>query len=272
MSPRVAPGASGREKEGGAAPLAVTPPDALLAVEGLRAGYGEVDIVRGASLRVAPGELVVIVGPNGAGKSTLLKAIFGLVPRRGGRVAFAGQDLGGLGPEQVARLGLGYVPQVANVFPTMSVRENLELGGYLRREGVRERIQALLAAFPRLQERLHQRAGLLSGGERQMLALAKALMLDPRLLLLDEPSAGLAPAIVDEVFAKVQEVKAQGVAVLMVEQNARKALAQADRGYVLDQGQNRFEGPGPELLANPDVGRLYLGLRPSPPAGGAGTP
>lgn len=242
--------------------------EALLTVEDLRAGYGEVDIVQGASLRVAPGELVVIVGPNGAGKSTLLKAIFGLVRPRGGRVAFAGHDITASAPEATARLGLGYVPQVANVFPTLDVRENLELGGYLRRDGARERMEALLRDFPRLRERLHQRAGLLSGGERQMLALAKALMLDPRLLLLDEPSAGLAPAIVDEVFAKVRQVRAEGVAVLMVEQKARKALAQADRGYVLDQGQNRFEGPGPELLANPDVGRLYLGLRPAEPGPG----
>lgn len=246
--------------------------DALLEVEGLRAGYGGVDIVRGASVRVAQGELVVIVGPNGAGKSTLLKAVFGLLRPRAGRVAFAGQDITGLGPERVARLGLGYVPQVANVFPTMSVKENLELGGYLRSDGGRGRLEALLREFPRLRERLHQRAGLLSGGERQMLALAKALMLDPRLLLLDEPSAGLAPAMVDEVFAKVRAFQAGGVAVLMVEQNARRALAQADRGYVLDQGQNRFEGPGPSLLANPDVARLYLGLRPAAEPGTAASP
>jgi ABC-type branched-subunit amino acid transport system ATPase component len=238
-------------------------PEPLLQVEGLRAGYGDVDIVRGASLAVGEGELVVLIGPNGAGKSTLLKAVFGLLKVRAGSVLLAGQDLAGQGPEHIARQGLGYVPQVANVFPTMTVKENLELGGYLRKDGAKERMEELLGEFPRLRERLRQPAGTLSGGERQMLALAKALMLDPRCLLLDEPSAGLAPAVVDEVFQRVRGIVASGVGVAMVEQNAKKALALADRGYVLDKGENAFEGPGPALLANPDVGRLYLGIKPA---------
>lgn len=237
-------------------------PGRLLAVEALRAGYGDVEVVRGASLGVAGGEFVAIIGPNGAGKSTLLKAIVGLLRPRGGRVLLGGREITGLTPERIARLGVGYVPQVGNVFPALSVKENLEMGAYLRRDGVRERMEAVLDEFPRLRERLRQRARTLSGGERQMLALGKALMLDPALLVLDEPSAGLAPSVVEEIFAKVREVNARGVAVLMVEQNARKALGHAHRGYVLDQGQNRFEGPGRELLANPDVGRLYLGIRP----------
>lgn len=243
---------------------------ALLEVRELRAGYADVDIVCGASITVGAGELVAIIGPNGAGKSTLLKAVVGLLKPRGGSVRFGGRDITGLGPEKVARLGLGYVPQVANVFPTLSVKENLEMGAYLRQGGVRERMGEVLGEFPRLRERLAQRARVLSGGERQMLALAKALMLDPRLLILDEPSAGLAPGVVDEIFAKVRQVNTQGVAVVMVEQNARKALGQAHRGYVLDQGENRFEGPGPALLANPDVGRLYLGIRPAAGAGAGG--
>jgi ABC-type branched-subunit amino acid transport system ATPase component len=238
-----------------------------LEVEGLRAGYGDVEIVRGAGLRVHAGELVAILGPNGAGKSTLLKAVFGLLEPRAGEVRFAGEAITGWSPERVATLGLGYVPQVANVFPSLTVRENLEMGAYLRTQGTAQRMEAVLGRFPRLRERLGQRARVLSGGERQMLALGKALMLDPKLLLLDEPSAGLAPAVVEDIFAKVREVRAEGVAVLMVEQNARRALRAADWAYVLDQGQNRFEGPGQELLANPEVGKLYLGVKGAPPPG-----
>jgi len=237
-------------------------PVPVLEVRDLRAGYAEADIVRKVSLLVHPGAWVVVIGPNGAGKSTLLKAIVGLLKPRAGTVRFLGRDITGWAPERVARLGLGYVPQVANVFPTLTVKENLEMGAYLRRGGVAARMEQVLDEFPRLRERLGQRAHVLSGGERQMLALGKALMLDPALLLLDEPSAGLAPAVVDDIFAKVREVNARGVAVVMVEQNARKALAQAHRGYVLENGSNALEGPGPALLADPEVGRLYLGLRP----------
>jgi neutral amino acid transport system ATP-binding protein len=231
----------------------------LLAIEDLVAGYvPEVDVLNGVSIAVHEGEIATVVGPNGAGKSTLIKSIFGLLPPRRGHVLLRGDELTGLEPHAIARRGMSYVPQLDNVFPSLSVEENLEMGAF-ERASAQTRIEAMYDLFPRLGERRRQAAGTMSGGERQMLAMARALMPDPRVLLLDEPSAGLAPAFVETVFAKVREINQTGVTVVMVEQNARRALAMSDLGYVLDLGRNRFRGPGRELLENTEVADLYLG-------------
>lgn len=238
--------------------------DALLEARDLRAGYvPEVDIVRDCDLDVAEGDLVSVIGPNGAGKSTLIKSLFGLVPVRGGTVRFKGEDVTGAPTHRLVAAGIGYVPQTENVFPTLTVEENLEMGAYLRPRIIKERYEELFEWFPILAERRKQRAGTMSGGQRQLVALARALMLQPSLLLLDEPSAGLSPANVDVIFERIQLINSKGVAILMVEQNARRALAMSDRGYVLEMGQNRFTGPGKELLNDPKVIDLYLGGRAS---------
>ncbi len=232
---------------------------ALLVTEGLVAGYVPgVDILDGVSLVVSEGEIATVVGPNGAGKSTLIKAIFGLLRPRAGRITLRGEDLTGLEPHTITRRGMSYVPQLDNVFPSLSVEENLEMGS-LERSRTRERIDRMYELFPRLGERRTQAAGTMSGGERQMLAMARALMPQPHVLLLDEPSAGLAPAFVETIFENVREINQAGVTVVMVEQNARRALAMSDRGYVLDLGQNRFQGAGRDLLEDPKVAELYLG-------------
>ncbi len=267
------------EAGGGAGPEA-RPPDGgegrpmaepLLRTEGLVAGYvPEVDIVGGVDVELRPGEIVTIVGPNGAGKSTLLKAVFGLLKPRAGRVVLRGGDIAGRRTHDVSRSGVAYVPQLGNVFPSLTVEENLELGALARKGAdVGERTAAMYAMFPRLGERRRQPAGTMSGGERQMVAMARALMPSPEILLLDEPSAGLSPAFVEVIFEKVAEINGHGVAVLMVEQNARRALAMSTRGYVLDLGRNRFEGPGRALLDDPRVAELYLGggRGPAKPAG-----
>jgi len=233
----------------------------LLATRDLVAGYvPEVDILRGVDLEVRDGEIVTIVGPNGAGKSTLIKAIFGLVPPRRGGIRLRGDDIAGLKPHTIARKGMTYVPQLDNVFKTLTVEENLQLGALVNRGVDRgQRMDAMYALFPRLAERRSQAAGTMSGGERQMVAMARALIPDPAVILLDEPSAGLAPAFVDAIFERVVAINATGVTVLMVEQNARRALAMSHRGYVLDLGANRFEGRGPDLIRDPKVASLYLG-------------
>jgi branched-chain amino acid transport system ATP-binding protein len=244
----------------------------VLVTDNLVAGYvAGVDIVNGCSLRVGDREIVGVIGPNGAGKSTLVKAMFGLVPVRSGRVLLHGLDVTGHSAHELVARGVGYVPQVRNVFGRLTVDENLRMGAYQRAGGIgfaaarrdREardrRRDELFDLFPRLAERRRQRAGLLSGGERQMLAMARALMAGPTVLLLDEPSAGLSPAMQDDVFDRVQEVNRAGAAVVMVEQNARRCLDLADRGYVLDQGRAVHEGTGAELLADPRVIELYLG-------------
>ena len=233
----------------------------LLATDGLVAGYSaEVDILSGVSIAVGAGEIVCVVGPNGAGKSTLMKAVFGLVTPKAGRITLNGRDIAGLRPSEIARLGMAYVPQRDNVFESMTVLENLELGATPRPGlAVRARIEALLALFPRLAERRRQVVGTMSGGERQMVAMARALMPEPAVLLLDEPSAGLAPLFVDAMFEQVQAINRAGVTILMVEQNARRALALSHRGYVLDLGQNRFAGEGRALLEDPRLAELYLG-------------
>jgi neutral amino acid transport system ATP-binding protein len=232
---------------------------ALLATEELVAGYvPEVNILNGVSFTVQEGEIVTVVGPNGAGKSTLIKTIFGLLKPRRGRVLFRGSDIGGAKPHTITRRGLSYVPQLDNVFPSLTVDENLELGS-LDRSETGDRMARMRELFPRLGERRSQVTGTMSGGERQMVAMARALMPDPQVLLLDEPSAGLAPAFVDAIFEKIGEINRAGVTIVMVEQNARRALAMSDRGYVLDLGTNRFEGSGQQLLSDPKVAELYLG-------------
>jgi len=231
----------------------------LLKVDGVVAGYGEMEVLRGVSLSVGKDEIVSIVGPNGAGKSTVMKVVFGLLKPWQGSVEFEGKDISGMAPDKIVRLGLCYVPQVDNVFPNLSVEENLEMGAFILDGPLHERKERVYELFPRLAERRRQRAGKMSGGERQMVAMGRALMLDPKLLMLDEPSAGLAPMLVDMIFEKVAEVSASGVAILMVEQNAKRSLALADRGYVLATGRNQVEGPGSELLQDPEFARLYLG-------------
>lgn len=231
----------------------------LLAADTLIAGYGPVDILHGVSLRVEPGEFVTVIGPNGSGKSTLLKAIFGLVTPRSGKVTFDGQDITGWPAERLPRRGLGYVPQAANVFAALTVAENLEMGAFIRKTGAAGRLKEMYELFPDLAEHRRRRAGNLSGGQRQMLALARALMLDPKLLLLDEPSAGLSPAIMATVFDRIKRIQEQGVAAVIVEQNAREALSISQRAYVLADGGNRLENTAAELLQDPEIVRLYLG-------------
>lgn len=231
----------------------------LLEAQGIFAGYGGIDIVRDVSITVGPAEVVTIIGPNGAGKSTLVKAIFGVLPPSRGKVFFKGEDITGSDPERLVRKGLTYVPQTENVFPSLTVRENLQMGAYVRRGDYSARLEEVLDIFANLRRALSVRAKNLSGGERQMLALAKTLMLDPELILIDEPSAGLAPVLVDAVFERIREIQQHGTSIVLVEQNARKALALANRAYVLEMGQKRFEDTGAALLANPDVGKLYLG-------------
>lgn len=231
----------------------------ILEVEDVYSGYGETEILHGVSVYVAPGEIATIIGPNGSGKSTLMKTIFGLLMPTQGKVALENEDITGLRPDRIVRKGMCYVPQSDNVFPSLTVLENLEMGAFIRDDDYSGSINDVFARFPVLEERKSQRAGSLSGGEQQMLAMGKALMLDPKVLLLDEPSAGLAPRMVDEILQKIVEIKKSGVAILMVEQNAKEGLRLSDRGYVLAMGKKRFEDEGLALLNNPDVGRLYLG-------------
>jgi len=234
--------------------------DVLLVAEDLVAGYlPGVDILNRASLELRRGELVGIIGPNGAGKSTLIKTLFGLVPVRSGRVVLDGVDITSLPAHQLVAKGVGYVPQTKNVFPSLTIEENLKMGMYLDAKRFPERFEAVAALFPMLAERRKERAGVLSGGQRQMVAMGRALMTDPTVLLLDEPSAGLSPINQDEVFARIAEVKRAGVSVVMVEQNARKCLLIADTAFVLDQGRNAHAGTGQALLDDPTVIELYLG-------------
>ena len=231
----------------------------LLEVRDLSAGYGDHEILRGLSLRVDVGELVAVIGPNGAGKSTLLKALAGLVRPRGGRIALQGADITGAGTRRIDEIGLCYVQQEANVFPSLSVWDNLTIGAWTAGAARDERARAVVELFPILAERRRARAGTLSGGERQMLAMAMALMVEPCLLLLDEPSAGLAPALQRLVFDRVREINARGLGILLVEQNARESLALCRRAYVLATGRVRAEGPGDVLRDDPEIRRLYLG-------------
>jgi len=232
---------------------------ALLEVDSLDAGYGDLQILTDVDLRVDDGEYVTIVGPNGAGKSTAMKSVFGLTTHMDGTVTFDGDDITGEKPEEVIHYGLGYVPQNDNIFPNLSVQENLEMGAYVLDEVPQDALAAVYERFPILEERRDQKAGTMSGGQQQMLAMGRALMLDPAMLLLDEPSAGLAPDLVDEMFDKIDEINAAGTAVLMVEQNAKEALRRCDRGYVLVQGENRYEDSGDVLLHDEEVRQQFLG-------------
>ena len=231
----------------------------LLEVRNLDAGYGDLQILTDVDLDVADEEYVTIVGPNGAGKSTVMKSVFGLTDVFGGTVSFDGEDVTGVAPETLVHHGLGYVPQNENVFAGLSVRENLEIGAYILEEFPEDRLAAVYDRFPILEERENQQAGTLSGGQQQMLAMGRALMLDPDLLLLDEPSAGLAPDLVEDLFDRIDAVNDSGTAVLMVEQNAKEALRRCDRGYVLVQGENRFVDSGDALLADEEVRQQFLG-------------
>jgi len=242
------------------APAPASRPSPLLHTEELVAGYvAGVDILQGCSVDLYEGELVGIIGPNGAGKSTLIKTIFGLVPVRRGRVVLRGEDISRLPAHELVERGVGYVAQRDNVFPSLTIAENLWMGAFLRPRVADQRRQEIFELFPRLGERAGQRAGSLSGGERQMLAMGRALMMEPSVLLLDEPSAGLSPAMQDEVFERIVEVNRAGVSVLMVEQNAHRCLQISARAYVLDQGREAYTGTGSELLADPRVVELYLG-------------
>ena len=233
----------------------------LLRAESLTSGYGKMAILHDLTLEVRAGELVSVIGPNGAGKSTAFKTIVGFLRPTSGRVRFDGQDITGLRPDQVLHRGLAYVPQGRIVFPQMTVLENLEMGAYIERDArrIREAIDRVYALFPILAQRRTQKAGTMSGGEQQMVAIARALMTTPKLILLDEPSLGLAPKFVSLIFDKLAEMRHAGFTLMVVEQNAAKALSVADRGYVLELGRNRFEGAGRALLEDPEVKRLYLG-------------
>ncbi len=231
----------------------------VLELDGLYAGYGETEILHDIHLRVDEGEIVVIVGPNGAGKSTAMKAVFGLLNITRGAVRLAGTEITGTPPEKVVGKGVAYVPQTANIFATLSVEENLEMGAYVSSENPAPRIEEIYQLFPPLREKRRQPAGSLSGGQRQMVAMGKALMLHPKILLLDEPTAGLSPKYRGEIFHIVRDINAAGSTILMVEQNAKQALGIAHRGYVLVDGQNRHEGTGQGLIADEEVARMFLG-------------
>ncbi|QSR31000.1 ABC transporter ATP-binding protein [Nocardioides sp. S5] len=234
--------------------------DAVLRADSLRGGYlPGVDILNGADLYCNKGELVGIIGPNGAGKSTLLKALFGLVKVRTGSVTLEGRDITNMRADQLVTAGIGFVPQSNNVFPSLTIEENLEMGCYQAPKKFSERFDFVTDIFPRLGDRRKQRAGSLSGGERQMVAMGRALMMAPSVLLLDEPSAGLSPVLQDEVFVQTRNINRAGVSVIMVEQNARRCLQICDRGYVLDHGRNAYTGTGKSLGSDPKVIQLYLG-------------
>ncbi|WP_254271197.1 ABC transporter ATP-binding protein [Haloarcula marina] len=235
------------------------PSESLLAVRDLDAGYGDLQVLDGVDMDVGESEYVVIVGPNGAGKSTVMKSVFGLTTYMGGEVVFDGTDIAQRRPDQIIHEGIGFVPQNDNVFGSLSVRENLEMGAYILDEVPEDQIRAVYDRFPILEERSTQKAGTLSGGQQQMLAMGRALMLDPDLLLLDEPSAGLAPDLVEEMFDRIDGINDDGTAVLMVEQNAKEALRRCDRGYVLVQGQNRYQDTGDTLLHDQQVRQDFLG-------------
>ena len=231
----------------------------ILEVSDIVSGYTDLDILHGISIRIKPGEIISIIGPNGSGKSTLMKSIFGLLRIRSGEIVFKGNDITRIKPDAIVRMGMGYVPQEKEFFPSLTVLENLEMGAFIRRDDISGSLERVYDLFPVLKEKQRIKAGSMSGGEQRMVGIGRALMLSPDLLLLDEPSAGLAPVMRDMVFGKLTEINENGTSILIVEQNAKRSLKISDRGYVLEMGRNRFEGPGGELLENEDVLRLYLG-------------
>ncbi|MCU9846816.1 ABC transporter ATP-binding protein [Defluviimonas sp. WL0024] len=231
----------------------------FLAAENMTGGYGAADILHDCTLTVEKGQIAVIVGPNGAGKSTAMKAVFGMLNLRGGHVKLDGEDITALTPQDRVAKGMGFVPQVNNVFPSMSVEENLEMGAFIRKDDFRATMEQVYDLFPILKDKRRQPAGELSGGQRQQVAVGRALMTKPKLLMLDEPTAGVSPIVMDELFDRIIEVARTGISILMVEQNARQALEIADRGYVLVQGANKYTDTGEALLADPEVRRTFLG-------------
>ena len=231
----------------------------LLTVNAVTSGYGDMEILHGVSIEVGAGKIVTVIGPNGAGKSTLMKTIFGLLTPTAGQITFAEEEITGLSPDLVVRRGMAYVPQVENIFPSLTVHENLEMGAFILADDFSGQLEEIYELFPILKDRRKQRVGKMSGGERQMVAMGRALMLDPKLLMLDEPSAALAPNLAATIFERIVAINASGVAILIVEQNAKESLKVSHRGYVLASGRNRFEDTGENLLANQDVGQLYLG-------------
>jgi len=235
--------------------------DPLLSIRGLETAYGAMQVLFGVDMEVWAGEIVAIIGPNGAGKSTVIKGVIGLAPARAGSIVFDGRDITRTAPYRIPALGIGYVPQGRIVFARMTVEDNLEMGAFLITDSAKRRqaVETVFTQFPRLRERRKQLAGSLSGGEQQMLAIGRALMLDPKLVILDEPSLGLSPKYVDIIFEQLVALKKQGRTLLMVEQNAARALELSDRAYALELGRNRFTGKGAELLADPEVRRMYLG-------------
>ncbi|MDJ0737276.1 MAG: ABC transporter ATP-binding protein [Nostocaceae cyanobacterium] len=232
----------------------------LLEVQNVHAGYiKDVDILQGINFQVKQGELVTVIGPNGAGKSTLAKTIFGLLTPHTGTITFKGKNITGLKSNEIVQLGMSYVPQISNVFSSLTVEENLEMGAFVSNAPIAPLKDKIYIMFPKLAQRRRQRAGTLSGGERQMLAMGKALMLEPQLLILDEPSAALSPILVTQVFEQIKQINQAGTSIILVEQNARKALEMSHRGYVLESGRDAISGSGPDLLNDPQVGELYLG-------------
>ena len=227
--------------------------------EGMTGGYGGADILKSCTIGVERGEIAVVVGPNGAGKSTAMKAVFGMLGLREGQVTIDGRDITALSPQARVREGMAFVPQTSNVFTTMSVEENLEMGAFIRDDDTASTMEEVYDLFPILREKRRQAAGQLSGGQRQQVAVGRALMTQPQVLMLDEPTAGVSPIVMDELFDRIIEIARRGIAILMVEQNARQALAIADRGYVLVNGENRFTDTGATLLADPEVRRSFLG-------------
>lgn len=233
----------------------------LLEVEDVYAGYiKDLNILQGINFRIEAQELVTVIGPNGAGKSTLAKTIFGLLSPNQGKIIFKGENIARLKPNEIVKRGMCYVPQIVNVFPSLTIEENLEMGAYTLSGSNKKQKELIYTMFPKLKERAKQSAGTLSGGERQMLAMGRALMLDPDLLLLDEPSAALSPILVNNIFEQIKAINSTGKAIVLVEQNAKKALMMAHRGYVLENGKDAIEGEGKELLNNPQVAQLYLGV------------
>jgi branched-chain amino acid transport system ATP-binding protein len=227
--------------------------------ENMTGGYGGADILHGCTIAVEKGEIAVIVGPNGAGKSTAMKAVFGMLRLREGHVRLDGRDITALSPQERVQAGMGFVPQTSNVFVSLSVQENLEMGAYIREDDFTPTIETIFDLFPILREKRRQPAGELSGGQRQQVAVGRALMTQPKVLMLDEPTAGVSPIVMDELFDKIIDIARTGISILMVEQNARQALAIADKGYVLVQGANRYTDTGEALLADPEVRRTFLG-------------
>ncbi|WP_199259728.1 ABC transporter ATP-binding protein [Paracoccus binzhouensis] len=230
-----------------------------LSATDMHGGYGKADILNGCTLTVDKGQIAVIVGPNGAGKSTAMKAVFGMLNLREGRVTLGGEDITALTPQERVRKGMGFVPQTHNIFPTMTVEENLEMGAFIREDDFRDTMAQVYELFPAVADKRKQNAGELSGGQRQQVAVGRALMTKPSLLMLDEPTAGVSPIVMDELFDRIIEVARTGISILMVEQNARQALEIADIGYVLVQGANRYTDSGQALLADPEVRRTFLG-------------